>query len=551
MGFVYEAIGPLGVHIALKVIHPQKFNPMLMVRFQQEARAMMELDHPNLIRFYDYGEHEGKPYLTMKLLSGRTLANLLPDCWRDPKVAVQLAIRIAGAVGFVHSRRKVHRDLKPTNVLLDDRDEPVVSDFGLIKEADASDVIPLDGAGPTAGRGYSSTLTRTGARLGTPSYMSPEQAAGNQSRIGPPTDVWALGVMLHEMVWGQQPCFTEDFAVDFPKWPGQPDREEPSILTPIRNVISRCLQFDPDARFASANDLRDDLESLLQPPAVTTQPKWRKYFWAATTVVLAAVAIGIGWRAILPPPKDQPPTVATKDALTVLKEELAEKSEVDLLDAHGQWRWHEWMTSEADWHTEPRDGVPGDARGWFSAPAGNILLLELARGLPRFRLEMELANVGPRGTVGIYAGRSVHHVNNTPWHCLLAVELHDHGLNPGANGKPRLARYLYARRCPTKTPGGFFTAPELDRSIAEGTLAGWTKVSIELDESELNATHSGQAFKPQTRNRLMQLAGRQLGFAVKGAEGLTPTFHPSEGVGLFVDGGTLAVKSARLSISKD
>lgn len=263
MGFVYEAIAPIGTHVALKIIHPRKNHPNLLVRFRQEARAMMELEHPNLARIYDYGEHDTGPYFTMKLLSGRTLADLLPELNQQPERAIQLAIRIAAAVGYMHSRKKVHRDLKPNNVLLDDQDEPFVSDFGLIKDIGSAELASESSeqlAAGTPAQGHSSTLTHAGDRLGTAAYMSPEQASGELDRIGPPSDVWSLGVMIHELVWGTRPEFDENQKVEFSNWAGESSGE---LESGIQRIVTKCLANDPADRYATGIELKDDLAALV------------------------------------------------------------------------------------------------------------------------------------------------------------------------------------------------------------------------------------------------------------------------------------------------
>jgi serine/threonine protein kinase len=297
MGVVYEAIGPLGVHVALKVIHPEKVGPTLLARFEQEARAMMELDHPDLIRIYDYGEYAGGPYFTMKLMAGRTLANVLSDLWHTPRTTLQLAARIARAVAFVHSRKKVHRDLKPTNILLNDRNEPTISDLGLIKETlDTGPPEPT--TGPTFSRGYSSTLTQTGMRLGTEAYMSPEQAAGEHARIGPATDVWALGVMLHEMIWAQRPRLSDDGVVQFPDWPGMPLLSEPELVARVRPIVERCLVRDPEGRYPSAQELAEDLIAIIKSDELVAPETPRKNRWQWWLAAAAACLVGIVWLGV-------------------------------------------------------------------------------------------------------------------------------------------------------------------------------------------------------------------------------------------------------------
>src|SRR5262249_36050329 len=156
--------------------------------FRREARAMAQVDHPHIVPVYEDGEHQGHSYLTMKFMRGGSLARYLPRFGADPRKAVALVEKVARAVHHLPGHKVLHRHLKPHNSLRDENDEPCLGDFGLAKVLDAD----LD-------------MTMPGKALGTLPYMAPEQAAGQNDRIGPATDVWALGVILYELLTGQRP----------------------------------------------------------------------------------------------------------------------------------------------------------------------------------------------------------------------------------------------------------------------------------------------------------------------------------------------------------
>src|SRR5262245_42529295 len=196
MGVVYRARQvSLNRTVALKMIlSGQLATPALKQRFHTEAAAAARLDHPNIVPIYEIGEHEGQHYFTMKLVDGGTLANVAAsrksaaDLPSDksaelPQAAATIMEKVARAVHYAHQRGILHRDLKPTNILLDDKREPHITDFGLAKLAEDD-----------------SSLTMTAAILGTPAYMSPEQASGQSKQLTTAVDLYSLGAILYELL---------------------------------------------------------------------------------------------------------------------------------------------------------------------------------------------------------------------------------------------------------------------------------------------------------------------------------------------------------------
>jgi serine/threonine-protein kinase len=174
MGVVYRARQlSLGREVALKMILRGQLASLAdRERFEAEAQAAARLDHPGIVPVYEVGEIDGRPYFSMKHVSGTTLAQRLAESPLPPREAARMLANVARAIHFAHMRGVLHRDLKPSNILLDERGEPHVTDFGLAKQV--SDAV---------------TLTRSGAVVGTPAYMAPEQAAGAGGRVGPRSDV--------------------------------------------------------------------------------------------------------------------------------------------------------------------------------------------------------------------------------------------------------------------------------------------------------------------------------------------------------------------------
>jgi serine/threonine-protein kinase len=192
MGVVYRARDPaLNRLVALKMILAGQFASEREVkRFRTEAEAAARLDHPNIVPIYEVGEQDGRPFYSMKFMEGGTLTKRLAsspaplDHWH----AATLLVKIARAVHHAHQRAILHRDLKPGNILLDARGEPHVSDFGLAKSLDNAD-----------------GLTLSGATLGSPNYMSPEQAAGQSERLTTASDTYSLGALLYQLLTGRPP----------------------------------------------------------------------------------------------------------------------------------------------------------------------------------------------------------------------------------------------------------------------------------------------------------------------------------------------------------
>ena len=190
MGIVYRARQrSLGREVAVKVLRPgeQLFGEAIR-RFRREARSLARLRHANIVAVHEVGEVDGAVFYSMDLIEGGSLADRLTGEPLSPSFAVKVLKQVAGAIAYTHSKGIVHRDLKPANVLLDEEDSAFVADFGLAREL--------------VGRG---DLTHSGAIVGTPDYMSPEQARGDVEAVGESTDVYSLGVMLYECLTGRPP----------------------------------------------------------------------------------------------------------------------------------------------------------------------------------------------------------------------------------------------------------------------------------------------------------------------------------------------------------
>jgi serine/threonine protein kinase len=261
MGIVYRARQPsLDRIVALKMVLTGRLaTPDDLQRFLSEAAAAGGLQHPNIVKVYEVGNVDGQHYFSMEFIEGQSLAQKLQEHGPLPsRTAARYARSIARAIHHAHAQRILHRDLKPSNILLDAQDVPHITDFGLAKRLDGS-----------------SRQTQTGAILGTPSYMSPEQAAGRIHDLGPTSDVYGVGAVLYEMLTGRPP-FRSESPLDTIMQVVEREPVPPRLLNPkvdhdLETICLKCLEKDSARRYASAQDLADDLERYLNGETITAR----------------------------------------------------------------------------------------------------------------------------------------------------------------------------------------------------------------------------------------------------------------------------------------
>jgi serine/threonine-protein kinase len=284
-------------------------SPEYVRRFQEEARAAAGLRHPHIVQIHDVGQVHGQHFFAMEYIEGTSLA----DCIRRgllggpnktgtaplkvvegtapvllgplaPEQSARLLAKVARAVEHLHQHGIVHRDLKPSNILIDAAGEPFVTDFGLAKVFASG-----------------SELTTTGAVLGTPSYMSPEQAAGQPSQIGPASDIYSLGAVLYELLAGRPP-FREENPVEtllqvLNGEPLLPREWNPHVPRPLERICLKCLARSPEERYRSAGALADDLEHYLRGEPLEARPPGlveRAWRWVRREPALASRLTTLG-----------------------------------------------------------------------------------------------------------------------------------------------------------------------------------------------------------------------------------------------------------------
>jgi serine/threonine protein kinase len=286
MGLVYRAEDvKLGRQVALKFLAEYSAkNPAALGRFEREARSASALEHPNICPIYEFGEHEGRPFLVMQLLEGQTLRELIAAASSGKAPLgflklLDLAIQTVDGLSAAHQKGIIHRDIKPANIFVTSQGQAKILDFGLAKLAPAVTVIGEDAESDhhdgethkTSGESSPMAtpdpfLSRTGVAMGTAGYMSPEQARGE--KLDARTDLFSFGLVLYEMATGQR-AFKGDTGpvlheAILKQLPAPPRRLNPSLPIKLEKIIHGALEKDRVARYQSAVELRTDLESLKQ-----------------------------------------------------------------------------------------------------------------------------------------------------------------------------------------------------------------------------------------------------------------------------------------------
>jgi eukaryotic-like serine/threonine-protein kinase len=396
MGVVYKAhrMGQEQI-VALKLIRGgAQAGSEARLRFRKEGAAVARLQHPNVVRFFEFGESSGQPYCAMEWVGGGTLKQRLGDQPMPPREAAELLKTLALAVEYAHGQKVIHRDLKPENVLLTEDDQPRISDFGLAKLLDDG------GEGPTL----------SGMILGTPSYMAPEQAAGLVRLIGPATDVYALGVILYRCLTGRVP-FKGDSRADTLRMvqeeePSPPSRRTPEIPAGLDAICLKCLEKQPAQRYTSAEALAEDLDRWLRSGRAfavrgvvgqclrVIRRRWKLMVAALLAVTIAAAAAA----AIHLRDPDRP--------LRQIEADLRAGKTVTLIGETGGPKWSRWLVGGAS----SRASVTSD--GTFSVQSLTPSLLQVVPDSQtdhyQFKAQVRHVKSDNSGEVGLFVGQQTY-----------------------------------------------------------------------------------------------------------------------------------------------
>ncbi|MFI5095006.1 MAG: protein kinase [Candidatus Acidiferrales bacterium] len=317
MGLVYRAEDiKLGRQVALKFLPEESVkDPAALGRFEREARSASALEHPSICPIYEFGEHEGQPFLVMQLLEGQTLRELLTAAGPGkPPLEIgkllELAIQILDGLDAAHQNGIVHRDIKPANIFITRESEAKILDFGLAKLGGAHSAEKDDLERSPRGRSEAERissggvprstpdqfLSLTGVAMGTAGYMSPEQVRGE--KLDARTDLFSFGLVLYEMATGKR-AFAGDTGPELQEailsqMPSPAREVNPKLPGKLETIIGRALEKDREARYQSASEMRTDLENLKREIEPKTRARWREI---AAAIVVLTFATGAFWFA--------------------------------------------------------------------------------------------------------------------------------------------------------------------------------------------------------------------------------------------------------------
>jgi len=291
MGVVFAAHDSrLNRRVALKVILSDSLDPALLLRFLREAETVARLRHAHIIRIHELAQHETHHYFTMDLIEGRTLDAWAAEQPRTPLEIAGMVERIARALHHAHENGVIHRDVKPGNIMVDTSGEPVVMDFGLARNVDSN-----------------TRVTMSGEVVGTPKYMSPEQARSENAQLGPGTDIWALGAVMFELLTGRAPFTQSDvlhLLVSIVRDEAPTLRAiKPELPRDLEVICQKCLEKEPARRYPSMRAFAEDLRAWREhEPIAATPPsgltliirrvKRRPLPYLATLLALLALTTG-------------------------------------------------------------------------------------------------------------------------------------------------------------------------------------------------------------------------------------------------------------------
>lgn len=313
MGVVYEAEDlRLGRHVALKFLPDElSKDPQALERFQREARAASALDHPHICIVHDFGEHEGRPFIAMQYLEGKTLKEVIAGKALPIEQVLELSIHVSDALDAAHSKGIVHRDIKPANIFVTDRGQARILDFGLAKLVEQrkhrAEAVGAS-ADPTLAMSEEH-LTSPGVAVGTVAYMSPEQIRGKE--LDARTDLFSFGAVLYEMSTGTLPFRGQTSGSIFDsilnRAPTSPVRINPEVPAELERIINKSLEKDRELRYQTAGELRADLKRLkrdtesgrlaISTASVGVEKRKRKWTYGGlgVAVLVILILVGLWW----------------------------------------------------------------------------------------------------------------------------------------------------------------------------------------------------------------------------------------------------------------
>jgi serine/threonine-protein kinase len=512
-------------------------------RFNREARAAARLDHEGVVRIFALGEHNETLYICMEYLEGGSLQARLRQGLPPLREAADLVRRLALAVQHAHDNRVLHRDLKPANVLLTASGQPKIADFGLAKLLDAAD-----------------DLTQTGAVLGTPAYMAPEQAEGRASAVGERTDVWALGTILYECLIGKPPFLGDgrSATLELVRTTPPPSlrRQRPEIPEELEAICLKCLEKQPEGRYASAERLAADLQAWIdgKPTSVRPPRGLRRLLrgvqrrWRLTTAIVLLLSVGVaaGLMSYFYHPDYR---------LWRVQERLRHGEAVELIGATGKPAWSRFWLGASEAQTEVGPDGTFVVHGW---PTTILMLLPDTCGSSRYRIRADVRHMrsGEGGGVGLIFAMQHDPRAATPRYDFLEVSFNDifdamdlynrmpdvvRRQTPPPRGNKvwfKSRHYAPGSSKPLLNYAPDIRAPELFKPAGHLAKPGdWRTIVVEVSPERLYVTFNGKLVADVSPARVEQKDRERLEQMRKDSPdgmGFEPRVELKGGVGLFL-----------------
>jgi serine/threonine protein kinase len=564
---VYRGHDPtFGASVAYKVLHAQVDVERSMRRFEREAQILARLKHDGIVRIFKTFVLGEQPVLEMEYLPGGSLMTHLETVRSQGAAGIaRFMKRVAEAVGFAHKHDIVHRDLKPSNILLDAAGRPCVSDFGVAKllqpgdPDDSGESLGVDPAGDTDPG--TACLTAVGHQPGTRAYMAPEQFDPTFGPISPATDVWALGVILYELINDARPFAAKSAnAWKLVVCQGPPPPRRCSTWRRegrLEAIALRCLTRDPAKRYPSASALADTL-------AAVVRPKWRKPALVSGIVALATAA---GAAMNSQTPIASPPQAIMSEAPSSQEEgsdetcqglqaefaQAAPDQPITIIGETGKPKWFRWKTGRAS------SGASANPGGCFQVESKSVALVEL---LPdpqtdRYRIAARVKHtrdLGGAPSVGLYVGRCAYPGGASDIHVLTHISFDDMSSPPKVEvvRPDGMHRTLVPMKQVTMNPlllSEPDVPPSLDAKalgpvgpkLEDETQGDWHDIGVTVGPDELVAEWNRQKFSLPVRDWERNLAAaldrirrterhRDNPFVLN----LRPQFVPRGGLGIYV-----------------